>query len=305
MKQFRGALLLMFAALIWGTAFVAQSLGMDYIGPLTFNSMRNFIGALALTPVVLFLRKKQDPTKAPGAAANYRKTLLVGGLLCGTALAVASCLQQVGIKFTTVGKAGFLTALYIVIVPVFGLFLKKRVPTAVWISVVIAAAGTYLLSIKEGFSIGMGDLFVILCAVVYSVHILVIDHYSPMVSGVELSCVQFIVAGVLSGVIAFILETPNALDILRTAGPLLYTGVLSSGVAYTFQILGQKETPPAVASLIMSLESVFAALSGWLFLKEGMQGKELLGCVLVFTAVILAQIPFGALKEKRLRKKYG
>lgn len=302
MKQLRGALLLTLTALIWGTAFVAQSLGMDHLGPFTFNSVRNFIAALALIPVILFLRRRQDPAKAPGAAKNYRKTLWTGGLLCGAALAVASALQQMGIQYTTVGKAGFLTALYIVIVPILGLFFKKHVPVVVWISVVIAAAGTYLLSIKEDFSIGRGDLLVILCAVGYSGHILLVDRFSPEVSGVELSGIQFLTAGVLNGIAAFIAETPNVQDILLSMGPLLYTGLLSSGVAYTLQIIGQKDTPPAVASLIMSLESVFAAFSGWLFLKQGMQGRELLGCILVFSAVILAQIPFDAVKEKFRQK---
>lgn len=301
MKQLRGALLLTLTALIWGTAFVAQSLGMDHLGPFTFTGVRNFIAALALIPVILFLRCRQDPAKAPGAAKNYRRTLWIGGLLCGLALAVASALQQMGIQYTTVGKAGFLTALYIVIVPILGLFFKKRVPAAVWISVVIAAAGTYLLSIKEDFSIGRGDLLVILCAVGYSGHILLVDHFSPMASGVELSGIQFLTAGVLNSLAALIAETPNVQDILLSMGPLLYTGLLSSGVAYTLQIIGQKDTPPAVASLIMSLESVFAALSGWLFLKQGMQGRELLGCILVFSAVILAQIPFDAIR-KRSRK---
>ena len=303
MKQFKGALLLTLAALIWGTAFVAQSLGMDHIGPFTFNSVRNFIASLALVPVFLFLRRRQNPAEAPGAATHYRKTLWVGGFLCGIALTVASSLQQVGILYTSVGKAGFLTALYIVIVPIFGLFLKKRVPAAVWISVLIAATGTYMLSVKEDFTIGRGDLLVILCAVVFSVHILLVDRFSPLVSGVELSCVQFLTVGVLSGIVALCTETIRLQDILMSMGPLLYTSLLSSGVAYTLQIIGQKNTPPAVASLVMSMESVFAALSGWLILKQRMQGRELLGCVLVFAAVILAQIPFKALQEKWQKKK--
>lgn len=305
MKQLRGALLLTLTAFIWGTAFVAQSLGMDHLGPFTFNSVRNFIAALALVPVILFMRRRQDPARTPGAAKHYRKTLWIGGLLCGAALAVASSLQQMGIQFTTVGKAGFLTALYIVIVPILGLFFKKRVPAAVWISVGIAAVGTYLLSIKEDFSIGTGDLLVIMCALVFSVHILLVDYFSPQVSGVELSSIQFLTAGILSGAAAFIVETPNLQDVLLSMGPLLYTGLLSSGVAYTLQIIGQKDTPPAVASLIMSLESVFAALSGWLFLKQNMQVRELLGCLLVFAAVILAQIPFGTIKEKLNVKKHA
>lgn len=303
MKQLRGALLLTLTALIWGTAFVAQSLGMDHLGPLTFNGIRNFIAALALIPVILFLRRKQSPVKESSAAKNYRKTLWTGGILCGTALAVASSLQQIGIQYTTVGKAGFLTALYIVMVPILGLLFKKCVPIAVWISVVIAAIGTYLLSIQENFTISTGDLFVILCAVVFSVHILLVDHFSPLVSGVELSSIQFLVCGILCTIAAFIAETPNLQNILLSMGPILYTGLMSSGVGYTLQIIGQKDTPPAVASLVMSLESVFAAVSGWLILGQSMSSREALGCTLVFAAVILAQIPFSALKVLMLQKK--
>ncbi len=303
LKQFRGALLLTLTALIWGTAFVAQSLGMDYLGPFTFNGVRNFVAAVGLLPVIAFLRRRQGKAEARGAAGNSRKTLWVGGVLCGLALGVASSLQQIGIQFTTVGKAGFLTALYIVIVPLLGLLLKKRVALPVWVSVVIAAAGTYLLSIQEDFTIAAGDLFVILCGVCFSVHILLVDRFSPSVNGVELSCIQFLVAGVFSTIVAFLVETPNVQDILRSWGPILYTGLISSGVGYTLQILGQKDTPPAVASLIMSLESVFAALSGWLLLGQGMTGREAVGCALVFAAVVLAQIPFDALRGRSAAKK--
>ena len=303
LKQFRGALLLTLTALIWGTAFVAQSLGMDYLGPFTFNGVRNFVAAVGLLPVIAFLRRRQGKAEARGAAGKSGKTLWVGGVLCGLALGVASSLQQIGIQFTTVGKAGFLTALYIVIVPLLGLLLKKRVALPVWVSVVIAAAGTYLLSIQEDFTIAVGDLFVILCAVCFSVHILLVDRFSPSVNGVELSCIQFLVAGVFSTIVAFLVETPNVQDILRSWGPILYTGLISSGVGYTLQILGQKDTPPAVASLIMSLESVFAALSGWLLLGQGMTGREAVGCALVFAAVVLAQIPFDALRGRSAAKK--
>ena len=303
MKKIRGALSLTLAALIWGTAFVAQSLGMDHIGPFTFNSARNFIGCIVLLPVIFLLRRRNDPAKAQGAAQHYRKTLWVGGVICGTILAVAASLQQIGIQFTTVGKAGFLTALYIVLVPIAGLLFGKRVPAAVWVSVVIAAAGTYLLSIKEGFSIGTGDLFVILCALGFTAHILAVDHFSPQVSGVELSCIQFPTAGVLSGIAALVTEAPTLQNVWLSIGPLLYTGVLSSGVAYTLQVVGQKDTPPAVASLLMSLESVFAALSGWLILQQQMSGREAFGCVLVFAAVILAQLPLSAIRAKLSRKK--
>ena len=304
MKQLRGALLLTITALIWGTAFVAQSLGMDHLGPFAFNGVRNFIAALALLPILFFLRRRAPESEKAQTAEekkHARKILWTGGALCGTALAVASSLQQFGISYTTVGKAGFLTALYIV--PILGLFLKKRVPVTVWVSVVIAAAGTYLLSVQEGFTIAPGDLMVILCALGFSVHILIIDHFSPMVNGVALSCVQFFVCGVLCTAAALFSETFTLSDILKSAGPLLYTGLMSSGVGYTLQILGQKDTPPAVASLIMSLESVFAALSGWLILGQSMSGRELFGCILVFAAVILAQIPFEALKKSKAAKK--
>ena len=279
MKQFRGALLLTLTALIWGTAFVAQSLGMDHLGPFTFNGVRNFVAAAGLLPVIAFLRRRQGKAEARGAAGNSRKTLWVGGVLCGLALGVASSL------------------------PLLGLLFKKRVALPVWVSVVIAAAGTYLLSIQEDFTIAAGDLFVILCAVCFSVHILLVDRFSPSVNGVELSCIQFLVAGVFSTIVAFLVETPNVQDILRSWGPILYTGLISSGVGYTLQILGQKDTPPAVASLIMSLESVFAALSGWLLLGQGMTGREAVGCALVFAAVVLAQIPFDALRGRSAAKK--
>ena len=302
LKQFRGALLLTLTALIWGTAFVAQSLGMDYLGPFTFNGVRNFVAAVGLLPVIAFLRRRQGKAEARGAAGNSRKTLWVGGVLCGLALGVASSLQQIGIQFTTVGKAGFPTALYIVIVPLLGLLLKKRVALPVWGR---RDRGGRHLSAEHpgGFHDAAGDLFVILCAVCFSVHILLVDRFSPSVNGVELSCIQFLVAGVFSTIVAFLVETPNVQDILRSWGPILYTGLISSGVGYTLQILGQKDTPPAVASLIMSLESVFAALSGWLLLGQGMTGREAVGCALVFAAVVLAQIPFDALRGRIAAKK--
>ena len=296
----KNACMLFLTAFIWGTAFVAQSVGMDYLGPFGFNGIRSLIGGVALLPCIYILGKINKRTAGEEGST---KTLIAGGLCCGLALFAASSMQQIGIQFTTVGKAGFLTALYIVIVPLLGLLLKKRVALPVWVSVVIAAAGTYLLSIQEDFTIAAGDLFVILCAVCFSVHILLVDRFSPSVNGVELSCIQFLVAGVFSTIVAFLVETPNVQDILRSWGPILYTGLISSGVGYTLQILGQKDTPPAVASLIMSLESVFAALSGWLLLGQGMTGREAVGCALVFAAVVLAQIPFDALRGRSAAKK--
>ena len=298
-NKFKGTAALLLATIIWGSAFVAQSVGMEYIGPFTFQTIRCLLAVIVLSLAVSIREPKAFLKKL------WNKDLWKTGILCGTALFVAASLQQIGLLYTEAGKAGFLTALYIVIVPLLGLFFKKRVPAAVWAGVVIAAAGTYLLSVTEDFTIGRGDLLVILCAVCFSGHILLVDHFSPKVSGVELSAAQFLVTGILSTVAALFAETVSLADILHSAGPILYTALLSSGVAYTLQIVGQKETPPAVASLVMSLESVFAALSGWLFLKQGMQPREFLGCVLVFAAVILAQIPFDELKTRLKNKKAG
>ena len=305
-KKMRSNILLLITAAIWGSSFVAQKSGMDYIEPFTYNGIRTLIGGLVLIPVIyVFGKKHAGADGAPQKIFDWEKdkVSIIGGLFCGAALFVASSLQQFGVMYTTVGKAGFRTARYIVLVPLLGLLLKKRVALPVWVSVVIAAAGTYLLSIQEDFTIAAGDLFVILCAVCFSVHILLVDRFSPSVNGVELSCIPFLVAGVFSTLVAFLVETPNVQDILRSWGPILYTGLISSGVGYTLQILGQKDTPPAVASLIMSLESVFAALSGWLLLGQGMTGREAVGCALVFAAVVLAQIPFDALRGRSAAKK--
>ncbi len=285
------------AALIWGTAFVAQSLGMDHLEPCTFNAVRSFIGGAALLPAALLSsrlgRKDGERARPAGSGGLFQrhKALLTGGGLCGVLLGAASMLQQKGIATIPSGKAGFLTALYIVLVPVLGLFWGKRPGWKIWLAVAIAMTGTWLLSVKNGFSIASGDLLVIASAVFFSFHILVIDRFSPRVNGVALSCIQFFVAGVMSAAAAFVWETPRWEDILAAGGPLLYTGVLSSGVAYTLQILGQKSVRPTVASLILSMESVFAALAGWAVLHEMLSPRELLGCGMVFSAVILAQLP--------------
>lgn len=289
MKKTRGVLLLTLTSFIWGTAFVAQSLGMETLDPLTFNAGRNFLAAAALCPLAVWLWRREK--KAGRLAPNSRKTLLLGGALCGTALAAAMALQQIGIVSTTVGKAGFLTALYIVLVPIFGFFIGRRTPVTVWVSVAVAVVGTYLLSVTESFSVGFGDLLCILCAVGFTLHILLVDRFSPLVDGVALSAVQFFVAGVLSLIAALAVEAPSFAAVGESLGPLLYTGLLSSGVAYTLQVIAQKDTPPALASLVMSLESVFAALSGYLVLGQSLSGRELLGCGLVFAAVLLAQMP--------------
>lgn len=291
-RQLRGGAMLMLTALIWGTAFVAQSVGMDYLGPCAFTATRNFIGCVALLPVIALasrLRSGAQPEEA--APAPGKKALFGWGAACGLLLGGATLLQQAGMQTASAGKAGFLTALYIVIVPVLGIFLGRRPGLKVWMGVVLALVGAYLLSVKGGAGIASGDLLVIASAVVFSLHILVIDSVPAGVDGVRLSCVQFLVAGVFALVLALFLESFTWRDILSAWVPLLYTGVVSSGVGYTLQILGQRTVNPTVASLILSLESVFAALAGWEILGQALSLRELFGCALVFVAVILAQLP--------------
>lgn len=288
-------LLLILTALIWGCAFVAQSVGMDYVGPFTFNAVRSIIGSIVLVPVIFLmdgLKKKSGMSKeAIRRERGDTKTLLVGGICCGVVLAVASSLQQFGILFTTVGKAGFITAMYIVLVPILGIFLGRKLRPLIVLCVVIAVAGLYFLCMTENLSLGIGDLFVLLCAFVFSIHILVIDHFSPLVDGVRMSAIQFLTAGILCAVPMFLFEQPHIGEIVAAWMPVLYAGVMSCGVAYTLQILGQKNADPTVASLLLSLESVFSVLAGWVILGQSLSGKELFGCGLMFLAIVLAQMP--------------
>ncbi|HIR28537.1 MAG TPA: DMT family transporter [Candidatus Choladousia intestinigallinarum] len=290
----RNSLLLFLTALIWGVAFVAQSVGMDYVGAFTFSFSRCIIGGIVLIPCIWFLNRKKEGNREDSQERDPRKerrVCVTGGICCGMALFLASNLQQFGIKYTTVGKAGFITALYIILVPVLGLFMRKRVQGKVWVSVVLAVAGLYLLCITDGFSLGVGDLLVLLCALMFSVHILVIDYFSPRTDGVKMSCIQFFVCGILSGIAMLIFEKPSLDAILHAWMPILYAGVLSCGVAYTLQIVGQKDMDPTVAALILSLESVVSVLAGWVLLGESMSLRELSGCGLMFAAIILAQLP--------------
>lgn len=290
--NWKNPILLLMTAIIWGVAFVAQSVGMDYIGPFTFNCVRNIIGGIVLIPCIWFLNKWKHKERIVEKAANKenKKTLLIGGICCGIALCLATNMQQIGIQYTTVGKAGFITALYIIIVPIISIFLRKKCGIQVWISVVIALAGFYLLSVKDGFRLEVADACLLCSAVLFSIHILVIDYFSPKTDGVKMSCIQFFVCGILSGLIMLFTETPDLENILAAWLPILYAGVLSCGVAYTLQIIGQKDFNPTIASLILSLESVFSALAGWVILNQALTGRELLGCILIFGAIILAQI---------------
>ncbi len=297
----KNAILLILTAFIWGTAFVAQSVGMDYLGPFTFNGVRSLVGGAALLPCIWFLgvlngkdTAGKDADGKPDEKASVpsgRKELVLGGIACGVLLFGASSLQQLGIQYTTAGKAGFITACYIVIVPVLGVFLGKRIGWKVWLAVATALVGLYFLCITEKFTIGKGDVLIFVCAIVFSLHILVIDYFSPKVDGVKMSCIQFFVCGIVSLPFMFVLETPKVGAMLEGWMPLLYAGVLSCGVAYTLQIIGQKNVHPAIASLILSLESCFSVLAGWIVLGERLSAKESIGCVLMFAAIILAQLP--------------
>ena len=292
----RNSLLLLLTATIWGVAFVAQSVSMDYIGGFTFNAVRNLIGALTLLPVIWGLGKTKAPEeKKRIQASSDRKTLITGGICCGILLCFASNFQQFGIKYTSVGKAGFITACYIVIVPIIGIFLKKKCSPFIWIAVILSLCGLYLLCLTpgEGFAIGKGELLVLICAFLFSLHILTIDHFSPLVDGVKMSCIQFLVCGILSGIPALIFESPDLAGIFAAKIPVLYAGVMSCGVAYTLQIIGQKDMNPTVASLILSLESCISVLAGWILLNQKLSARELSGCVLMFAAIILAQLPSG------------
>mgnify|MGYP003821651111 CR=1 FL=1 len=281
------------AAFIWGTAFVAQSIGAEYVGPLTFNTARSAIASAVLLAVSWIFRRirRRDFAGEARPDPRYRRELLPGGLCCGCILTVAANLQQLGLKTTTSGKAGFLTAMYIVLVPVFGLFFHKRVAPTIWVSVGLAVAGLYFLCIGEGFSISRGDLYMIACSVCYTVHILAIDHFTRYVDGVELSCAQFLVMTVLSGAGMLLFETPSFSGLHACLGALLYAAVFSSCIAYTLQILAQKDANPTVLSLLLSLESVFAVLAGALVLHDHMSGREYFGCALMLCAVVLAQLP--------------
>lgn len=307
--KLRNTFFLFLTAMIWGAAFVAQSVSMDYIGPFTFICLRSVIGGLFLIPVIIVLdgiRKKSQNESADVVNSENilhieteekqrlswkNKQLIEGGIVCGIFLFFANCFQQTGIQYTTVGKAGFITTFYIIIVPLIGLFFKKYCGILTWIGVIIALAGLYFLCITQKLTIQRGDALILCCSVLYAGQILAIDHYNPFVDGVKMSCIQFLIGGVLGAVFMFLFENPSVAMILSAAGPILYTGIMSTGVGYTLQIVGQKGLNPTVAALILSLESVFSALSGYVFLHQVLTTRELIGCVLMFIAIVLAQLP--------------
>ena len=286
--RIKNSIMLFLAAVIWGCAFVAQSVGMDYMGPFSFNGFRSILGSAVLIPVVILMNKLKSPEKKK---REDKKTSIIGGICCGVALCIASNLQQIGMQYTTPGKAGFITALYIVLVPVASIFLNKKAGLKVWISVVIAVAGLYFLCMTDSLRLSKGDFFVFLCALAFTGHILVVDYFVNNADGVLMSCIQFLFTGIITTILAFIFETPSIVQVQGALIPLLYAGIMSCGAAYTLQILGQKDMNPTVASLILSLESVTSVVAAFIILGQAMSVRELIGCVLMFIAIILAQLP--------------
>lgn len=286
-NKLSGTLALLFATVIWGSAFIAQSVGMDHIGPMTFQAVRCGLGALFLLPVIFLFDKDKKQYFHNWTDPKLWKT----GFFCGAALFVAAGLQQVGLVYTTAGKAGFITAMYIVLVPILGLFLKRKPPVTAWISVVVAVAGLYLLSCVGAAEINLGDILMLGGALGFAVQITLVDSFAGGLDGLRLNCIQAFVCALLSALVMAFTETPSLSGIVGAALPIGYAGICSMGIAYSLQIVGQKHLEPTPASLIMSLESVFAALFGWLLLHEQMTTAELWGCALVFSAVIISQLP--------------
>ena len=298
---------MLLTAIVWGMGFVSQSAGSDSMGAFTFTSARSILACLALIPVIAVIRAR---TPAEKKKPIDKKITITAGVCCGLALAAASLFQQYGVSMTTVGKSGFITALYIVFTPILGIFIKKKCPKVVWFGAALAAFGMYLLCMTEdSFSLQTGDLLVLICAVLFAVHILIIDYFSPKTDGVIIACIQFFVCFLVSGILALIFDHPTWKQLSDGAVPILYAGLLSSGVGYTLQIVGQKGLNPTVAALIMSLESVTSAIAGFIaykigFLKDDqtLTSRQIWGCAIVFGAVILVQIPWESIFKRRRKE---
>lgn len=315
-------LLLFIATWAWGVAFVAQSVGTGYMNAFAFNCIRNFIGAAVLVPFIMIRNRKRlkntcsaEHTDIDAAESQkfekvaeknrfFRNPLLWGGIVCGAALCISANFQQLGIEYSTVGKSAFITTLYIVFVPILGLFLRKKVPFRTWIGVMLALVGLYLLCMKnEVFVLGIGDIYLLLCAFFYSIQILFVDYFVQKTDALKLSALEFLFCGIFSGIGMIVTEIPSWSNILGSAIPLLYAGAVSTGIGFTFQVIGQKHVPATIASLIMSLESVIAALAGWVLLHEILSTKEMFGCGLVFVAIIITQLPLEKMYHKIRHKK--
>lgn len=301
-KTIISSFLLMLAAFIWGTAFVAQSEGLKEIGNFTFLCLRSCLAVIVLTPVSFAIMKRNRKLEGDGPHNEnktfFSKRLILGGVLCGASVCFASLVQQYGIMYSSVGKAGFLTTLYILMVPLIGLVFRRKVKPILWVCIVIATCGMYFLCVTDVGGISVGDILLILCAFLFAVQIMIVDHFVETVDGVRLSLVQFFVSAVISAIGMFVFENPDPQAISNAWFSVFYAGVMSSGIAFTLQIVAQKNLNPTVASLLMSLESVFAALAGAVF-GERLSGSEIFGCCLVFLAIILAQLPV----EKLIKPK--
>jgi len=294
--KLKGNLILLLTAFIWGTSFIAQSKGVEDITPLAFNGIRSLLGGVVLLPVIAILDANRKRTGTP--VHKFNKTLLAGGIICGIFLCLASTLQTAGMVYTSPGKSGFITALYMVLVPIVGLFTGKKPGPVIWLSVFIAVIGLYLMCIDSSFTINKGDVLTFFCAILFTGHIIAIDYFSPKVDGVKLACLQFFVCGILNIICMFIFEKPSLAPIIGCWASIGYSGIMSCGVAYTLQIVGQKYTDPTSASILMSLESVFATLStvvlialGWELTGGALNLREITGCVLMFIAILLIQLP--------------
>ena len=289
-KQFLGSVLLLVTAVIWGMAFAFQRVGMEHIGPVTFTASRMTLSAVAVSVFSIFC-KDETGFKDENEKRRYSSATVIGGICCGVFLTSASIMQQAGIVYTTAGKAGFITSLYMLLVPVVSFVLfKKHHAINVWIAVVIGVIGMYLLCMSESLTLSMGDGLVFICAVLFCGHILCCDHFAGRGNPVRISAVQFITGTVISWIAAFIMESPDIGDIMEAIVPVLYCGIASGGIGYTLQIIGQKYTEPAIAALIMSLESVFAVIGGAVILGETMSPRETAGCIIIFLAIIIVQI---------------
>lgn len=312
-RTIRNTFLLLLTAMIWGAGFVAQSTGGDAVGAFSFNCLRSFVGAAALLPVILLADITGLSSRKPSDKAG-KKQLWTGGICCGVMLCIASNFQQAGITMgTPAGKAGFLTACYIIIVPLLGLFLHKKCTWNIWLGVLITVAGLYMLCMNGKLTLQASDVLIIICALCYAMHILIIDHFSPLVDGIRMSCIQFLICAILSGVLMFFFDMGHSAAGIAAWAPalaskeawisILYAGICSTGMGYTLQIVGQEGVNPTIASLIMSLESVFSVIAGWIFLHEVLSLRELTGCLLIFAAVVLAQIPVGYLRKNKKLKR--
>ncbi|MBQ1187260.1 MAG: DMT family transporter [Clostridia bacterium] len=293
-KNLKGTLILLLTAFIWGSAFVAQTDGMNYVGPLTFLSTRFLLGGLVLLPIIIYKRNRFHPS-VQGNSTLWKevKKALPGSVFCGLFLGTASALQQYGLLFTSVSKAGFITTLYVIFVPIFSLFLKKKLGVNLWIAVILATVGLYLLCMNGSAAFSLGDTLVFVCAVFYALQIMAIDKYVKDTDPMLLSSIQFLTVGALSLLPAIIIEQPTLSGLADAWFPIVYAGVFSSGVAYTLQVVAQKYADPTVAAITMSFESVFAVLSAAVLLNERLSFKEGMGCIIMFCAIILAQLPSG------------